>query len=226
MHLSVPCSCTPCGRHIPHDHGPSSTFGGRGPAVAPIEGEREVPAVVPAHVVPRYPTPDHAQPFRACVTRRAGVMPTCASILFACTLVEGGSDGPSVCPSVVCPLVPTPDPHARRCATRRGGVDAYTLMPRCAHSSAACHCDTCQPLPRRLHAHYATDCCHACDMLGDIPFGGLMLAGTHGCMLHDLCLVPWRVRTPPRSRGRLHMSHAGVFRCPRLHRRLSRTNDQ
>ena len=21
--------------------------------------------------------------------------------------------------------------------------------------------------------------CHACDMLGDIPFGGLMLAGTH-----------------------------------------------
>ena len=131
-------------------------------------------------------------------------MPASCSL---CTLVEGGSDGPSVCPSVVCPLVPTPDPHARRCATRRGGVDTYTLMPRCALSSAACHCDTCQPLPRRLHAHDATDCCHVCDMMGDIPFGGPVLAGGH-TWLHVAWSLPdvWRVRTPPRLRGRLHVT--------------------
>ena len=43
------------------------------------------------------------------------------------------------------------------------------------------------------------------------------------------CMVPldvWRACTPLRLRGRLHMSYAGAFRCPRLHHWLSRTNDQ
>ena len=87
--------------------------------------------------------------------------------------------------------------------------DALTLARHATATRASRYPAGCTLMMRQIS-------CHACDMLGDIPFGGLMLAGTHGCMLHDLCLVPWRVRTPLRLRSRLHMSHAGASRCPPL----------
>ena len=52
--------------------------------------------------------------------------------------------------------------------------------------------------------------------VGRHPFRRTHACGHTWLMLHDPCLVPWRVRTPLRSRGRLHMSHAGLSRCPPL----------
>ena len=107
--------------------------------------------------------------------------------------MEGGTDGPSVCPSVVCPLFPRP--IRTRGDARRGEAglmhthschDALTLARHATATRASRYPAGCTLMMRQIS-------CHACDMLGDIPFGGLMLAGTHGCMLHDPCLVPWRV---------------------------------
>ena len=77
------------------------------------------------------------------------------------------------------------------------------------------------------HVHDATDSCHACDMYGETSPSedSWVIGDAVAC-----CMVPlsdaWRVRTLPHLCGRLHMSHAGASRRPRLHRWLSRTNDQ
>ena len=87
--------------------------------------------------------------------------------------------------------------------------DALTLARHATATRASRYPAGCTSMMRQIS-------CHACDMLGDIPFGGLVLAGTRWLHVHGLVWCHGRVRTPLRSRGRLHMSYAGASRCPPL----------